>query len=150
MIAAKARFRHTRKLEKVTGFRLPDFVFSGAFLEAISRAVNFEHLDRRLRNQLLNFFRDFVTCDCRDSPLCGCPERKFAIEIVELRETGLDHRQISEHLVEEYGIDLYPADILSFLEDSVHVLEAIRDIAEMQGSKEMAEKARTHIEEIER
>ena len=62
---------------------------------------------------------------------------------------GLDHRQISSHLLEEYGIDLYPADILSFLEDSVHMLEAIRDVAELQGREKLAESAIGHIRKIE-
>jgi superfamily II helicase len=62
---------------------------------------------------------------------------------------GLDHRQISAHLLDEYGLDLYPADILSFLEDSVHMLEAIRDVAELQGRERLAENAIEHIKKIE-
>jgi superfamily II helicase len=150
LIAAKARFRSKKKLEKVAGIRVPDFAFNGAFLEIVSSQVNFEYLDHNLRSRLLNFFRDFLTCNCRDSPLCGCPERKFAEMIIELRQMGLDHRQISDHLLEEYDLDLYPADILSFLEESVHVLEAIRDVAELEGNKEMMKLAKQHIRDIER
>jgi superfamily II helicase len=150
LIADKARFKYAKKLEKAAGFRIPDFAFHGAFLEAASGAVNYERLDPNLRNQLLNFFRTFLSCKCRQAPLCGCPERKFAVEIIELRQMGLDHRQISEHLIEEYAIELYPADILSFLEESVHVLEAIRDVAALEGEEEMAKKAKAHIRDIER
>jgi len=150
LIADKARFKYAKKLEKAAGFRIPDFAFHGAFLEAASGAVNYERLDPNLRTQLLNFFRTFLSCKCRQAPLCGCPERKFAVEIIELRQMGLDHRQISEHLLEEYAIDLYPADILSFLEESVHVLEAIRDVAALEGEEEMAKKAKAHIRDIER
>jgi superfamily II helicase len=149
VIANKARFKYSRKLEKATGLRVPDFAFNGVFLEILTTAVNFEYLDRGLRQQVMHFIRDFLGCECRESPQCGCPERKFAMHIIELRELGLDHRQISETLVEEYGIDLYPADILSFLEDSVHVLEAISDVARLQGAKDIAEKAAAHIEKIE-
>jgi superfamily II helicase len=149
VIANKARFRAARRLERAAGFRLPDHAFSGAFLESVERAINFEGLDRRTREQLLAFFRDFMDCRCRDAPFCGCPERKFVLTIIEFREMGLDHRQISGHLLDEYGIDLYPADILSFLEDSVHMLEAIRDVAELQGREELAENAIEHIKKIE-
>lgn len=62
---------------------------------------------------------------------------------------GLDHRQISAHLLDEYGIDLYPADVLSFLEDSVHMLEAIQDVAELQDRGSLAENATEHIKNIE-
>jgi superfamily II helicase len=149
VIADKARFRATRKLERAAGFRLPDHVFSGGFLEAVGRGVNFENLDRRMQENLLAIFRDCMDCKCKNTPYCGCPERKFTLTIIELREMGLDHRQISAHLLEEYGIDLYPADILSFLEDSVHVLEAIRDVAELQGREKVAESAIEHIKKIE-
>ena len=149
MIADRARFRASRKLERAAGFRLPDHVFSGAFLESLGRVINFEGLDRRTREQLLAIFRDFMDCECKGTPFCGCPERKFTLTIIEFREMGLDHRQISSHLLEEYGIDLYPADILSFLEDSVHMLEAIRDVAELQGRERLAESAIEHIKKIE-
>ncbi len=149
MIADKARFRAARKLERAAGFRLPDHVFSGAFLESLGRAINFENLDRRMHEQLLAFFRDFMDCKCKNAPFCGCPERKFTLTIIEFREMGLDHRQISSHLLDEYGIDLYPADILSFLEDSVHMLEAIRDVAELQERERLAENAIDHIKKIE-
>ncbi|MFA5614951.1 MAG: DUF5814 domain-containing protein, partial [Methanoculleus sp.] len=48
MIADRARFRAARRLERAAGFRLPDHVFSGAFLESLGRAINFEGLDRRM------------------------------------------------------------------------------------------------------
>ncbi len=149
MIADRARFRAARRLERAAGFRLPNHVFSGGFLESVGRAINFENVDRRMREQLLAFIRDFMDCRCKNAPFCGCPERKFTRTIIELREMGLDHRQISDYLLDEYGIDLYPADILSFLEDSVHMLEAIRDVAELQGQEKLAENAIGHIKKIE-
>ncbi len=150
MIAGKARFRHARRLERLAGYRLPDQAFHGATLEAISSRLNFNHLDHTLQDQIINFVNTFLKCRCRQAPLCGCPERKFARELIELRENGLNHRQISGFLLDEYGIDIYPADILSYLEDSVHVLEAIRDIASLQERQELAGQANRHIGLIER
>jgi superfamily II helicase len=65
-------------------------------------------------------------------------------------EDGLDHHQISNVLLEEYGIKLYPADILSFLEDSVHLLEAIKDIAELQRMRPLVAEVERHIQRIVR
>lgn len=148
MIADRARFRAVRKLERATGMRIPDLAFHGAFLEAVSSGINFEYLDGPLRAQLLEFVREFLSCGCRDSPDCGCPERRFARKVLELREEGLDHRQISAQLLEEYGIDLYPADILSYLEESVHVLEAIREVATIQGRKVLGGNCDRHLRMI--
>jgi superfamily II helicase len=150
LIAGRARFRIAKRIERLAGYRLPDRAFNGTMLEALSSGINFDEFDFAVREQLLAFFNDFLRCTCRDTPLCGCPEKKFAQKVLELRENGLDHRQISAFLLDEYGIEIFPADILSFLEDSVHVLEAISDISRLKGRKELAKKTDDHIRLIER
>jgi superfamily II helicase len=150
VIADRARFLASKKIERLAGYRLPDRAFHGTVLEALCGRFNYDALDFAVRDQLLAFFNDFLRCTCRESPLCGCPERKFAEKILELRENGLDHRQISAFMAEEYGINIFPADVLSFLEDSVHVLEAISDVARLKGRQELAEKTDGHIRLIER
>jgi superfamily II helicase len=150
LIADRARFRIAKRIERLAGYRLPDRAFNGTMLEALSSGINFDAFDFAVREQLLAFFNDFLRCTCRDSPLCGCPEKKFAEKVLELRENGLDHRQISAYLLDEYGIEIFPADVLSFLEDSVHVLEAINDIARLKGRQGLAKKTGDHIRLIER
>jgi superfamily II helicase len=150
VIAEKARFRSARKLERLIGYRLPVSAFHGTTLEAISGRLNFDYLDPTVRAQLLSFFEEFLKCNCKESPLCDCPARKFATLIIDLRERGLDHRQISSYLLDEFGIEIYPADVLSYLEDSVHILEAIRDIACLEKRELLATKAREHISLIAR
>lgn len=150
MIADRARFRIAKRIERLAGYRLPDRAFNGTMLETLSSGINYDAFDFAIREQLLVFFNDFLRCTCRDSPLCGCPEKKFAKKILELRENGLDHRQISAFLSDEYGIEIFPADVLSFLEDSVHVLEAISDISHLKGRAALAKKTDDHIRLIER
>jgi superfamily II helicase len=150
LIADRARFRIAKRIERLAGYRLPDRAFNGTMLEALSSGINYDTFDVAVREQLLAFFNDFLRCSCKDSPLCGCPEKKFAQRVLELRENGLDHRQISAFLLDEYGIEIFPADILSFLEDSVHVLEAISDVARLKGREELAKKTDDHIRLIER
>lgn len=150
MIADRARFRYIKKLQRAAGYRLPEGAFHPANLEAISGSMNIDGLDPGTRDQVLRFFKDFLECGCKDAPLCGCPERKFVISILELREMGLNHKEISRHLLDEYGIELFPADILSFLEDSVHILEAVRGVAGLAKEDELVRKTDTHIKEISR
>lgn len=150
MIAEKARFRSSRKLERLVGYRLPVSAFHGTTLEAISGKLNFDFLDPTVRAQLLSFFDEFLRCTCKESPLCDCPARKFASLIIDLRERGLDHRQISSYMLEEFGIEIYPADILSYLEDSVHVLEAVRDVATLENREQLKTRANEHISLIAR
>jgi superfamily II helicase len=150
VIADRARLRNAKKIERLCGYRLPELAFSGNMLETLCSRVDYDSLDFGVREQILAFFNEFLRCDCRESPLCGCPEKKFAKKVLELRENGLDHRQIAAYLLEEYGIELFPMDILSFLEESVHVLEAISDVARIQGRSELAKKTDEHIQLIER
>lgn len=150
MIADRARFRNAKKLERLAGYRLPELAFSGNMLETLCSHLNYDALDYGVREQILAFFNDFLRCTCKDAPLCGCPEKKFARKVIELRENGLDHRQIASYLLDEYGIEVFPTDILSFLEESVHVLEAMSDVARLQGQSELAKTTDEHIRLIER
>lgn len=149
MIASRARLRYHRQLGRLVGYRLPEGAFHGAVIEALF-SIPYDAFDRSTREQIIAFLKAFVQCKCRDQPLCGCPERKFAIEVIELRESGLDHRQISEFLLDEYGIEIYAADLLSFLEESVHLLEAIRDVAEQTGVRQVRIRTEEHITAIEK
>lgn len=119
-------------------------------MELIMGSLNIDCLDSLTRDMLLHFYKDFLDCNCRDSPLCGCPERKFVITVLELREQGFDHRDIHIYLREEYGIDLFPADILSFLEESVHLLEIIRSVSDLAGRKALSRISSKHIHQISR
>jgi len=150
LIADRARFRHAKKLERLAGYRLPELAFSGTMLETLCSHLNYDALDFGVREQILTFFDEFLRCKCRDSPLCGCPEKKFARKVIELRENGLDHRQISGFMLDEYGIEIFPADVLSFLEESVHVLEAISDVARLNNQADLAKTTDEHIKLIER
>ena len=150
MIADRARFRIAKRIERLAGYRLPDRAFSGTMVNTLCSGINFDAFDFAVREQLLAFFNDFLRCNCKDSPLCGCPERKFALKILELRENGLDHRQIAAVLLDEYGIEVFPADILSYLEDTVHVLEALSDISRLKGRQDLAARTDEHIRLIER
>ena len=150
MIADRARFRHAKKIERLAGYRVPQLAFHPSMLETITTRFNFDALDYAVREQLLHFFNEFLRCKCKNSPLCGCPEKKFAKMVIELRENGLDHRDIALHLQDEFGIEIFPADVLSFLEESVHVLEAISDVSRLQGQDALAKKTDEHIRLIER
>ncbi|MDD3407856.1 MAG: DUF5814 domain-containing protein [Methanomicrobium sp.] len=149
MISSRARFKSAKKLENVVGYRVPEFAFKGQFLEAICACADYPRLEKRLKQQIINFYKSFLNCKCKTNPLCGCPERKFAAEILELRMSGMNHRQISEFLLDEYGISLFPTDILSFLEESVHVLEAVGDVSEIEGYEDMQALCAKAIKDIE-
>ncbi len=148
MIAGRARFRFQRQIGRLAGYHLPEGAFQGAVMEALL-SIPYDSFDRSTRDQIISFIKTFMSCRCPNSPLCGCPERNFTREIIELRESGLDHRHISQYLLEEFGIEIYAADLLSFLEETVHLLEAVRDVAAHSQVQRIEELAEEHILAIE-
>jgi len=106
-----------KNLERLAGYRLPELAFSGNMLETL-------HFKDRLRFPgLCGPGTDpclFSTSSCGATagiPRSAAARRKIANKVLELRMNGLDHRQIAAYLLDEYGIELFPADILSFLEN---------------------------------
>ena len=101
MIADRARFRNAKKIERLTGYRLPELAFSGTMLEALCSKPDYDKLDFGVRDQFLAFLKKFLRCDCKDSPLCGCPEKKFSKEFrTEIKNlfgnhVKLEHEQCS-------------------------------------------------------
>jgi len=150
MFPTKAKLVYAKKLGNVVRYRVPDGAFHGAVLELLASGTGLEHLDNRSRDQYLAFFRAFVNkCSCKTRPFCGCPERLFIREVIELRQSGFTHKEIADYLLDEYGIVLYPTDILSFLEESVHVLEAIYRVSMLSDRPNVSVSAANHITLVE-
>ena len=150
MFPDKAKLVYAKKLGNAVRYRIPDGAFHGAVLELLASGTGLEQLDNRSRDQFLSFFRSFITkCSCKTRPFCGCPERLFIREVIELRQSGFTHKEIADYLLDEYGIVIYPMDILSFLEESVHVLEAIHRVSILSDRPDVEASAADHITLIE-
>jgi len=98
-------------------------------------------LDSATARKLMNFAADFLTCTCKSTPYCGCPERKFSSKLLDMRCEGMKPVDMIDALTQQYGIFAYPADVLEYLETSARHLEAIRKLAKGQGKLEVAEEA---------
>ena len=150
MFPAKAKLVYAKKLGTLVRYRVPDGAFHGTVLELLASGTGLDQLDNRSREQYLAFFRAFIMkCSCKTRPFCGCPERFFIREIIELRQSGFTHKEIADYLLDEYGIVLYPTDILSFLEESVHVFEAIHRVSMLSDRPSVEASAADHIRFIE-
>jgi len=150
MFPAKAKLVYAKKLGTLVKYRVPDGAFHGTVLELLSSGIGLDQLDNHSREQYLSFFRAFIMgCSCKMKPFCGCPERLFIREVIELRQSGFTHKEIADYLLDEYGIVLYPTDILSFLEESVHVLEAIHRVSMLSERPHVEASAASHIRLIE-
>ncbi len=141
-------FRYASQLSDALGTDLPTRVF-GAGLDIVFSADGFSKLKESLRRTMLDFAREFMSCTCKDSPYCGCAERKFSAGVIELCAGGLSPDGIIAEQTSQYGVYAYAGDVLGYLDGAARALEAVELIAGIYGKKELSEKARGLRERME-
>lgn len=120
---------------------MPRNIFSSPALDVLYNTGEVEKLDAAKRQQLLDFVTDFLDCDCRDAPYCGCPERKFIRYVIDLRREGRSPKGIVEAMEREYGLYAYKGDVLDFLDSAARNLDAIEGIADTLAEYEIRDDA---------
>ena len=63
--------------------------------------------------------------------------------VLKVRKEGKSPEGIVDRMGKDYMVYSYPADVVSFLDDSIRTLEVLEAIAEAEGNQEMGENART-------
>jgi helicase len=129
---------------KTGSFRL----FSGEVLEKLENADSVSRLPSQGREMILKIMMAFFACDCGD-PFCEHPAQEFARLVLDLRMSGMSPRAISAHFGKEYDLLLYAGDIFSYLDQTVHKLEAVGRIASAMGQSEVVSRVRTLSKKIE-
>ena len=141
-ITDKIYLKNHRQIASQLETAIPKSAFSGATLDLLFQGEELSKLDEATRDRVLEFAEDFLDCGCDDAPYCGHPERKFIRYLLELRAQGLGPDAIVDVMGDDYMLYAYPGDVLSVLDGAVRTLEAIEDLADVDGRKEAAEAAR--------
>ncbi|WP_255194959.1 DUF5814 domain-containing protein [Halorarius litoreus] len=141
-ITDKIYLKNHRQIASQLETSIPKSAFSGATLDLLFQGENLANLDDATQERVLDFATDFLDCDCQSNPHCGHPERKFIRYLLELRAQGLGPDAIVDVMGDDYLLYAYPGDVLSFLDDSVRSLEAIEELADVDGRQEASEEAR--------
>jgi superfamily II helicase len=147
-ITDKIYVKNHRQLASQLETSIPKSAFSGATLDLLFQGENLARLDDATQDRVLDFAQDFLDCDCEANPHCGHPERKFVRYLLELREQGLGPDAIVDVMGDDYMLYAYPGDVLSFLDDAVRHLDAVEELAEVDGREEAAEQAREKRREL--
>ena len=137
----QAFFAGADRIAASLNVRLPSRVFQGAAMEMALSGESLARLDNATRQKLINFASEFLSCECKYTPYCGCPEKKFSKRLFDLRHEGLSPGRIIDALTAQYGVFAYPSDLLEYLESSVRHLEAVVEVAYVQGDEISGEKA---------
>jgi len=118
-----------RALSRAAGARFSMNLMADSTLDILSNGDNLVKLDSKLQEAVLNLQMDFLSCECRDRPFCGCIQRRLSEHIIAERISGRDPVEISRGLLSRYQIQAYPGDIFSWLDTTVRTLESIGRIA---------------------
>jgi superfamily II helicase len=140
-ITDKIYVKNHRQIGSQLDTNIPKGAFKGATLDLLFQGGSLEKLNSTTRERVLDFAQDFLDCDCQDNPYCGHPERKFMRYLLELRAEGLGPEAIVDVMTDDYMLYAYPGDVLSFLDDSVRTLEAVEELARVEGHREAASRA---------
>jgi len=149
-IFTQVYLNNVQRYATAVGVNVSSNVFSGANLDMFFSGAGDEltHLDQKEFESIVSFSIEFVNCDCKDSPFCGCPERSFSRWLIEMRKDGLEPREIIEQM-SLYGVHAYSGDLLGYLDQIVRILESIEAISEIFDKKALAleaSKLRSQIE----
>ncbi len=148
-VTDKIYVKNHRQIASQIDTRFPKSAFSGATLDILFTG-DLSELDEATRDKVLDFSEDFLDCGCDSNPYCGHPERKFVKYLLDLRAQGLDPESMVDVMTQDYMVYAYPGDLYSFLDDAVRTLEAVEDLAEVDGRQEQAERATREKRELSR
>ncbi|MFC6837273.1 DUF5814 domain-containing protein [Halomarina ordinaria] len=141
-ITDKIYLKNHRQIASQLETNIPKGAFKGATLDILFQGEGLANLDDATQDRVLEFATDFLDCDCESNPHCGHPEEKFIAYLLELREGGLGPDAIVDVMGDDYMLYAYPGDVLSFLDDAVRTLEAVEELAEVEGYGSAAGAAR--------
>ena len=149
-ITDKIYVKNHRQIASQLETRFPKSAFAGATLDLLFQGEKIDQLDDATRERVLDFTKDFMDCDCQDNPYCGHPERKFIRYLLELRASGLGPDAIVDAMSDDYFVYAYSGDILSFLDNAVRTLDAVEQLADVEGDSETAQQAASRRKELTR
>jgi len=148
-VTDKIYVKNHRQLASQLDTRFPKSAFSGATLDILFTG-DLSELNDATRDSVLEFAEDFLDCDCDANPYCGHPEEKFVEYLLDLRAQGLDPESMVDVMTDDYMVYAYPGDLYSFLDDAIRTLEAVEELADVDGRPEQADRASRKKRELSR
>ncbi|KYC54220.1 MAG: hypothetical protein AMQ74_00087 [Candidatus Methanofastidiosum methylothiophilum] len=123
-------------------------LFSGTTLEKIYFHTRTETLSKHAEEILINLLAEFFACGCKDAPYCNCPKIEIGKRLLDLRKAKLSPSRISEEFRKEYGLKIFSADLINWLDSSIRTLETAEKIYALYGKEKYRIAAIKEIENI--
>ena len=140
--------RNHRQVAAQLERNIPKGAFAGATLDFLFTGEGLAKLDDATRDRVEDFASDFLDCACEGNPHCGCAEEKFVEYLLDLRAGGLNPDAIVDVMGDDYMVYAYEGDVLSFLDNSVRTLEAMEELARVDGDEDARKAAKREKETL--
>ncbi|OLS22936.1 MAG: putative ski2-type helicase [Candidatus Heimdallarchaeota archaeon LC_3] len=117
-------------LERSLQTRVRTRFFNSNILDLINKmGEKSDKMEPKALQILISWFQMFFNCKCKDKPDCDCGKVKVNNKLIEYRLLGLSPGRIAKKIDIEYGLYVYPGDLLRWLESVLYKLEGIEKIA---------------------
>jgi helicase len=140
-------------LEKTYHMRFSTRLINSPVLDVMSASLKGKE-STELNKWCLTIFsrwvQNFFICQCQENPFCTHGQEQIGRYLVTERLNGKNISQISTKL-SSFELQVYPGDVLSFLNSIIHELEGIQRIAEVLYGKngKMSKKMSSLITRLE-
>ncbi|MHA2105252.1 MAG: DUF5814 domain-containing protein [Candidatus Hodarchaeales archaeon] len=117
-------------IERSLQTRVKTRLFNSNALDLIDKMGEVaEKLEPKAIQLLTKWFVELFNCKCKDKPDCDCGKVNVNKKLIEYRLMGLSPSAIAKRMDKEYGLYVYPGDLLRWLESVLYKLEGIQKIA---------------------
>jgi superfamily II helicase len=139
------------EIERSSRRRIATRLFAGSVLDLMNAKSHRRR--RRIEPWVLNIIAkwsmDFFQCGHNESPFCECGTQAVSRKITELRMEGFTPKMIATEFQDQYELNIYPGDIIGWLDSLVHGLKAIQRIAEVAVDPEIVALSQETMEVIQ-
>ncbi len=130
--------RFHAKLEHALKSHISSRFFSDGVLETITNMTSVKgKLSPMLMDKIRFWQRNFFDCKCKINPYCLHPKQKISLLVLDLRMEGRGVSQITNILSREYDLMIYPGDLLNWLDEVIHAINAIGRLAKAMKNDEL-------------
>ncbi|MCG3217921.1 MAG: DEAD/DEAH box helicase [Candidatus Heimdallarchaeota archaeon] len=138
-------------VERALKIHMSSRLFSSSVLDILmGGSVRLDSIDEWIMRVLQKWTQEIFTCRHKENPFCNCGVLNLSKLIAELRMSGMNPSKLTLELRNRWQLTAYPGDLLRWLDELIHQLDAVRKLAKVVGDQEKQQEANMLASELER
>ncbi|MHA1911128.1 MAG: DUF5814 domain-containing protein [Candidatus Kariarchaeaceae archaeon] len=138
-------------VERSLKIHMSSRLFSSSVLDILmGGSVRLDSIDEWVMSILKKWTQEIFTCRHKENPFCSCGVLKLSRLIAELRMSGMNPSRITLEMRNRWQLIAYPGDLLRWLDELIHQLDAVRKLAKVVGDQQKQQEANILASDLER